>query len=172
MTARKAAANGDKSTKPRGKPRGKPWPPGVSGNPAGAPRRGESWSEIIKRVGEMTPSEAAEQSLELAKKFLSIGDGVTLKQAVVMRVYASLLFEPQPGLFNAFMERTEGKVTQPVTIEASQILVDKLAELGLTLDDVRSDPAASALFAAAGVSVAVGADPTGTIGGGEAESTK
>ena len=92
----------------------KPWPKGVSGNPKGAPKRGESWAEIIKRYCEMTPSQAATESLELTKRFLSIGDGVTLKQAVILRVYASLLFEPQPGLFNAFMERTEGKITQPI----------------------------------------------------------
>lgn len=111
----KSTANSNGATK--GKPRGRPWPKGVSGNPKGSPKRGESWAEIIKRVGEMTPSEAAERSLQLAKQLLSIGDGVTLKEAVVMRVYASLLFEPQPGLFNSFMDRTEGKVKQPIEVD-------------------------------------------------------
>ena len=112
----KSAAKSKKTAKPRGKP----WPKGVSGNPAGAPKRGESWAEIIKRFGEMTPSEAAQVSLELSKKLMTIGDGVTLKQAVVLRVYSSLLFEPQPGLLNAFMERAEGKVTQPVSVDWRQ----------------------------------------------------
>ena len=92
------------------KPRGKPWPKGVSGNPAGAPKRGESWAEIIKRLGELTPVEAAERCVALAEQFLKYGNSATLKETVVLRVYASLLFEPQPGLLNAFMERAEGKV--------------------------------------------------------------
>jgi len=116
VTEKKITVNNGKSLKSKAKPRGKPWPKGVSGNPAGAPRRGESWAELIKRVGEMTPSEAAERSIELARQLLKIGEGVTLKEAVVMRVYGAMLFEPQPGLFNALMERAEGKVSQPFDV--------------------------------------------------------
>jgi len=108
----KSAANSKRSVKPRGKP----WPKGVSGNPIGAPKRGQSLAELIKEFGELTPSEAAQKSLELSKQLLSIGDGVTLKQAVVLRVYGSLLFEPQPGLLNAFMDRAEGKVADKLEI--------------------------------------------------------
>ncbi len=46
----------------------------------------------------------------VAGKLAAIGDGVTLKQAVVLRVFSALMFDPQPGLLNAFMERAEGKV--------------------------------------------------------------
>lgn len=111
----KEIVNKPTAKKGRGNPNWKKG--GASPNPLGAPKRGESWAEIIKRVGELTPSEAAARSLELAKRLLSIGDGVTLKEAVVLRVYSSLLFEPQPGLFNAFMERTEGKVKQPIEVD-------------------------------------------------------
>src|SRR3990172_5876691 len=99
----------------RGGKRSTSWKPGQSGNPKGSPKRGESWAEIIKRYGEMTPGEAAQESMELARKLLSIGEGVTLKQAVVLRVYAALLFEPQASLLNAFLDRAEGKVIQPVS---------------------------------------------------------
>ena len=95
----------------------KPWPKGGSGNPKGAPRRGESWSEIIKRFGELTSGEAAKMSLELSKQFLSIGEGVTLKHAALLRVYGALLFDPDARLLNAFMDRAEGKVTQPITVD-------------------------------------------------------
>ena len=106
-----------KTQKPgkRGGKRSTSWKPGQSGNPKGSPKRGESWAEIIKRYGEMTPGEAAQESMELARKLLSIGEGVTLKQAVVLRVYAALLFEPQSSLLNAFLDRAEGKVIQPVS---------------------------------------------------------
>lgn len=107
------------ANKPASRKRGNPnWVKGgASPNPAGAPKRGESWTELIKRFGEMTPSEAAQVSLELSKKLLSIGDGVTLKQAVVLRVYTALLFDPNPGLLNAFMDRAEGKVKQAIEID-------------------------------------------------------
>lgn len=113
MTDRNTA-NNKLAVKPKRKAPPKAWKKGQSGNPKGAPKRGESWAEIIKRVGEMTPSEAAERSLALAKQLLEIGDGVTLKEAVVLRVYSALMFDPQPGLLNAFMDRVEGKVSQPI----------------------------------------------------------
>ena len=91
------------------------WKPGQSGNPAGAPKRGESWKEIVAKIGNMTPREAADHCNEIAKQIRKIGDGITLKEAVVLRVYTALLFEPQPGLLNAIMERDEGKVTQPIS---------------------------------------------------------
>lgn len=107
----KVSANRQKRKAPKSA-----WKPGNSGNPKGAPKRGESWTEIIKRVGDLTPSEAAATSLELAKQLLKIGDGLTLKEAVVLRVYGALLFEPNPGLLNAFMNRAEGMPTQAVEL--------------------------------------------------------
>ena len=100
-------ASGITKKKPRGKPfTGK----GDPRNGDGAPKRGESWAEIIKQVGDMTPKEAANMCRAVAGKLATIGDGVTLKQAVVLRVFAALMFDPQPGLLNSFMERAEGKV--------------------------------------------------------------
>jgi hypothetical protein len=93
------------------------WKPGQSGNPAGAPKRGESWKEIIDRIGEMTPIEAAEHAKAIAAKFKPMGDRITLKEAVVIRVYADLLFQPSPGMLNTFMERTEGKVQDSLQVD-------------------------------------------------------
>jgi hypothetical protein len=98
------------------KPRGKPFPKGVAQNPRGAPKRGESWAEIIKRIGDMTPVEAANHANAIASKLRTMGDAITLKEAVVVRVYASLLFEPTSSLLNTFMERAEGKVTEPIDL--------------------------------------------------------
>ena len=101
------------------KPSPSAWKPGQSGNPAGAPKRGESWAEIIKNLGDMTAPEAAAVSLELSTQFLKIGSGITLKQAVVLRVYAALLFDPNPGLLNSFMDRVEGKVKDQVDLTSN-----------------------------------------------------
>lgn len=98
------------------KVRGKPFPKGVAQNPRGAPKRGESWAEIIKRIGDMTPIEAADHAKAIANKLRVMGDGITLKEAVVVRVYAALLFEPTSSLLNTFMERAEGKVTEHVDL--------------------------------------------------------
>lgn len=108
------------------KPRGKPFTRNDERiNRKGAPKRGESWAEIITRIGDMTPSEAAEYCKAIAAKLKKIGDGITLKEAVVMRVYAALLFEPSPGLLNSFMDRVEGKPDQPITSDgALRVLIE------------------------------------------------
>jgi hypothetical protein len=119
----------NKPTAKRGNPNWKKG--GASPNPAGAPKRGESWAEIIKRVGALTPKEAAAHCQAIAGQLASIGDGVTMKEAVVMRVYAALMFEPQPGLFNAFMDRTEGKVSQTLELRDWRA---EAAEAGIDAD--------------------------------------
>ena len=93
------------------------WAKGTpSPNPHGAPKRGQSLKDIAKTIGDMTPTEAADWCSEIANRIKSIGDGVTLKEAVVLRIYTSLLFEPDARLFDAIMNRDEGKVSQPVEV--------------------------------------------------------
>lgn len=98
------------------KKRPQTWKKGQSGNPTGAPKRGESWREIVKTIGDLTPKEAADYCRAVAGKIAEIGDQVTLKEAVILRVYTALLFEPDARLLNAIMDRDEGKVNQPVTV--------------------------------------------------------
>lgn len=162
------------NSKPSAKPRGKPWPKGVSGNPKGAPRRGESWQDIIKRVGELTPSEASAASLELAKQFLKVGDGVTLKEAVVLRVYGALLFDPQAGLLNAFMDRAEGKVSQPIETWEDR-LVAAIRAGTITREEVEREfgnDLATRFFIRVGLPVSESREAvsTGASGSGEADA--
>lgn len=91
---------------------GKPhrWKKGQSGNPRGAPKRGESWAEIIAKYGNMTGGEVAQIAGYMAKEFNRLPEGVTLKELVVMRVFGQMINEPSPGLLSAFMDRTDGKV--------------------------------------------------------------
>lgn len=145
-----------KTTKRRGN---KAWVKGgASPNPKGAPKRGQSWKEIYNTIGNLTPKEAAEYCRAVAGKIGTIGDQVTLKEAVVLRVYAALLFDPDARLLGLVMDRDEGKVTQPVTEmpwreyvrqmgydpdallkEAEEIVNSRFAELGDTGGDSRSD---------------------------------
>lgn len=64
----------------------------------------------------MSPDEAAKHCKAIAAQLAPLGDKITLKEAVVLRVYASLLFDPQPGLLNSFMDRTEGKVADKIEV--------------------------------------------------------
>jgi hypothetical protein len=105
----KAAANSVKN-----KPLvGKPWPKGVSGNPKGRPPDGESWAAIIREVGNMTGNDVAEWFDAYRKDCERLGK-VQFKHAIVARVFLDLLHEPKAALFNAIMDRAEGKLAQPV----------------------------------------------------------
>lgn len=102
------------------------WKKGQSGNPKGAPKRGESWSELWKKIGNMTPGEAADYCRSIAGQLATIGNDVTLKEAVVLRVFAALMFEPDARLLNSVMDRDEGKVPQAtVTLTWQEFLKQK-----------------------------------------------
>lgn len=116
------------------------WKPGQSGNPKGAPKRGESWAELIKLYGEMTPEEIAEKAKTIAGQLKKIGGGISMKEAVIIRVFAALMFEPTKGLWDSLMERTDGKVPQPVTGTGE----DGAIEIGVRLIDYRNGIAAIA----------------------------
>jgi hypothetical protein len=108
-----------------------------SPNPAGRPSAGESWADLIKKYGDMTAGEVAELSLELAKDYLKMGEGVTLKQGVILSVFRSLMHDPQPGLFNALMERAEGKVPDKLLVaDWRAALLAKGTDPDKLLDDV------------------------------------
>jgi hypothetical protein len=93
------------------------WKPGQSGNPLGAPKRGQSWAEIITEIGNMTGPEVAKLAGKMGKEFVTLEPGVTLKTLVVIRVYGQMINEPSPGLLNSFMDRVEGKPNQPVSVD-------------------------------------------------------
>lgn len=119
MTKGKLAVNPEESAKK--KVRGKPFT--GKGDPrnnlAGAPKRGESWAEIIDRIGNMTPVEAAEHASAIAGKLKQMGGAMTLKEAVVIRGYAALLFEPTSSLMNVYMDRTDGKVKEQIDVTSN-----------------------------------------------------
>jgi len=114
-------------------PKDKQFKKGQSGNPNGAPKRGESWRKIWDKIGNLTPKEAAEHSRVIAAQIASIGDRVTLKEAVALRVYTSLLFEPSSGLLNAVVERTDGKVIQPIGVS----WVGRARSIGLSAEEAQ-----------------------------------
>ncbi|MCJ7830936.1 MAG: hypothetical protein MUP86_00210 [Dehalococcoidia bacterium] len=155
--------------KSKGKNKGhenlKPWPKGVSGNPKGRPPLGKSWAETIRQVGEMTPADAAKKCFAIAGQMQSLGDKLTLREAVVMRVFSQLLFEPQGGLFNAVMDRVEGKVPQPV--DMTMTWRDELRRLGYDPDAIQSEAVRqfASIVASHSAGVAESRDGGGVDGG-------
>jgi len=107
------------------------WPKGVSGNPAGRPKDGESWAAVIKAVGEMYPDDLLAfipKGNDLGNAIAQLPKGVQMKYLVTARVFAALMFEPTSGLWKELMERAEGKVTETVEINDHKIeLVIKYA---------------------------------------------
>jgi hypothetical protein len=114
----KSVANSVKTTKPRGKP----WKPGESGNPAGRPKSGASWSEIFKEVGEQYPEEVTQlfgSRSSLGRKYAKYTKGVQMKYQVAYRVVAELMSEPTPGLLKETLDRIEGKVKERIEVDGS-----------------------------------------------------
>jgi len=111
------------------------WKPGQSGNPNGAPKRGESWREIIDSVGKMFAEEVSAEvgNNDLGRAYRQLPRGIAMKRLVVMRVFAALMFEPTAGLWNPLMERVEGKVIQPISVS----WLDKARAAGLSLEEAQ-----------------------------------
>lgn len=87
-----------------------------------------SWRQVMKSMGELTPGQMADfLEGKLAQEFRALEistnpDGtkpVQLKELVTARVYAALLFDPNPSLLNALLDRVEGKVSEKVEHEVS-----------------------------------------------------
>ncbi len=98
------SANSRKSAKPRGKP----WPKGQSGNPAGRPAEGQSWAGVLRDITDRSAGDVAAMvggsSTDLGRALLQLPGSVALKYLVVARTIAALMFEPTAGLLRVIIE--------------------------------------------------------------------
>src|SRR5690349_10461521 len=93
------------------------WKPGQSGNPAGRPKDGESWASIIAAVGNMYPEDILEfigRNNDLGREIVQLPKNVQMKYLVTARIFAALMFEPNPRLWTGLMDRAEGRPVQPI----------------------------------------------------------
>ena len=120
------------------------WPPGQSGNPKGAPRRGESWREVIREVGDKTIDEAIAHYPWIAARIpadvqvLGVSDQLTLKELIVVNVFAALIKEPDSALWNGLMNRAEGNPEQPVEFGWKSELAEWLRDGKVTIEEIRT----------------------------------
>jgi len=93
------------------------WKPGVSGNPAGRPKDGESWAGVISKVANMTTDEILAfvgETSKLGRMIARLSKNVQVKYVVTARVMAELMTNPSAGLWNGLMDRMDGKVALPI----------------------------------------------------------
>lgn len=120
------------------KGRGKPFPKGVSGNPKGRPKDGESWAAIIKSVGDMYPADLLAfigTDNDLGRAIAKFPKDTQLKYLVTARVFAALMFEPTSSLWKDLMDRAEGKVKDQVDLTTGG---EKITEIGIKYIDYRT----------------------------------
>lgn len=139
MAEKKKPAN--RQTTGKRRPPKNAWPKGQSGNPAGRPKDGESWSKIIKDIGDMYPGDLLAfigETNDLGRQIKLLPPNVQMKYLVTARVYAALMFEPTSGLWNGLMDRADGKVPDRLQLEG-KLNVDGLDQ---ALDNIygRNNP--------------------------------
>lgn len=117
------------------------WKPGESGNPAGRPKDGESWAAIIKAVGDMYPEDILAfigRNNDLGREIMQLPKNVQMKYLVTARVFAALMFDPNPRMWTGLMDRAEGKISQPIEIKDELTDDERIARLTAILDAARA----------------------------------
>jgi hypothetical protein len=99
---------------------GKPF---VKGDPRinrkGAPLRGQSWKETIKRITDMTAQEAIKyvgEKSKLGKLLRELPADLPIKDALVFISIIHYGREPNPRMFSALTDREDGKPAQALDV--------------------------------------------------------
>ena len=83
----------------------------------GAPRRGQSWQETVKRLTDMTRDELIAYigaKTKLGKLLKELPPDVPVKDALILISIIQYGRDPNPRLLAALMDREEGKPNQPI----------------------------------------------------------
>lgn len=104
---------GNAAKQSRNRGRGRPFAKGQSGNPNGRPPKERCIPDILKKLGEQPIEEDPLIPPTLKKKFRDLGR-INKLEALMALVYIYAL-QGKPWAVEFLAERTEGKVTQPVS---------------------------------------------------------
>jgi len=106
----KTAQNSRKT--PRGKPFQKGGDPRI--NAGGRPKNEQSITYWLHEFGNLTPAQLAEQCAQYAAELKKVKGDMPMFAHIAIRALMGQINEPSPGLFALILERTEGKVAQPI----------------------------------------------------------
>lgn len=115
----KTKQNGHKAPQNSGKremPRGKRFESGKSGNPGGRPKNQKSITYWLGLFGNMSGEEVAVACEVYAKEFKKAKGDVPLFAIIAARALLTLMNESEARLLGHVLDRTEGKVTQPLDV--------------------------------------------------------
>ena len=135
------------NSKKTGRVFGKPFVKGQSGNPKGAPKRGQSWKEILNEIGELDGAQAMERAGMIFRDLKKYPKGVTLKELSAISYFIRMINDPNGSLLSVVADRTDGKVVSPVDVTSKgeqitntqEIYDSVIAKLGLT-DEATETP--------------------------------
>ncbi len=134
------AVNSKKSAKKKRKAGGKPFQPGAGVDPRinrkGAPVRGQSYAEAVKRLSDMTNEELADffgRNTPLGRQFLLQPQDVVSRDVIIGRGIVTLENDFDARGFGQLTDRSEGKPEQPIDLS------NKDGTLAKGVDDSRSE---------------------------------
>jgi hypothetical protein len=88
-------------------------------NRNGAPKRGQSWQETVKRITDMDKEQLLEyvggRKTRIGKLIASAPDNMPMKDAVVIASLVAYLMDPNAKMFAVLTDREEGKPNQPIS---------------------------------------------------------
>lgn len=88
-------------------------------NKEGAPKRGQSWQETVKRLTDMTREELIAyvgKTTRLGKLLKELPPKVPVKDALLLIAIIQFGRDPNPRLLSTLMDREEGKPQQAVDL--------------------------------------------------------
>jgi len=122
MTNQPVVNNGNNNKKPGGIT-GKGF---VKGDPRinrkGAPVRGQSWRETVKRITDMTREEAivyVGPTSKIGRQLKELSADMPIKDAIVFATIIAYGREPNARMLQALMDREEGKPEQSLDLKNS-----------------------------------------------------
>lgn len=89
-------------------------------NKEGAPKRGQSWQETVKRLSDMTREELIAYvgpKTKIGKLLKELPPSVPMKDALVLISFIQYGRDPNPRLLATLMDREDGKPNQPISGE-------------------------------------------------------
>lgn len=102
---------------PIGKPFQKGGDPRI--NAGGRPKSQQSISYWLNEYGNLTPAQLADRCKQYAADLKKVKGDMPVFAHIAIRALMGQINEPTPGLFALILERTEGKVTQPIGGDAA-----------------------------------------------------